>query len=345
MPDRSSQIITIADAAKLTAPNGAAVKIIDVLSQTNEIIQDAPSTPCNQGTTHLVTVTDSVPRPKFRMLNEGAQISKGTLRQYTENAALIENWTQVDDETLKNAPTKEGKMNVLMQQSRPILEGMSQTMAEKLFYADTGLEPGGFDGLSMRYNTLDKAHFPEARNVIDAGGTGANLCSIWLIQWDQDACHLIYPKGTTAGISHEVFTKQVIKDPLNGGPFSGTMVKYTWRTGIAIADWRRVVRIANIDCGMMNDILENGAATADKQKLPRFMVRALSLLPSRHHGKTAFYMNSTPFTMMEIMAMEKTNVNLSYESFAGGNEPITKFKGIPLRRVDALLVGEDQVTA
>ncbi len=342
MPERSSQILTLADAAKLVAPNGAAVKIIEIMNQTNEIIQDAPALPCNQGAFHLVSVRDDIPRPGFRMISQGSQYSKSGARQYTENAALLEEWAQVDAELLKIAPNKK---DLLLQQSTPTLEGMAQSGAEKLFYSDTGLEPGGFDGLAMRYNTLNRGKFPEARNVVDAGGTGAKLCSIWLVQWDPTGCHLIYPQGTVAGIEHKVFKDQVITDPKNKGPFEGIQVKYTWHLGLAIQDWRRVVRIANIDCADMDDIIENGAATAAKQKLIRLMIRALNLLPSRHHGKTAFYMNSTPFTILEIMAAEKSNVNLTYETFAGSTEPITKFKGIPLRRVDALLVGEDQVTA
>ncbi len=342
MPEMSNQIMTMADAAKLVAPNGSAVKIIEIMSQTNEIIQDAPAYPCNQGAYHLVAVRDDIPRPKFRMINQGSQYSSAATRQYTENAALLEEWAQVDAELLRIAPNKK---DLLLQQSQPTLEGMAQMGAEKLFYADTGLDEGGFDGFAMRYNTLDKTKFPEARNVINAGGAGAKLCSIWLVQWDPVGCHLIYPQGTAAGIEHKVFKDQVITDPRNKGPFEGVQVKYSWRLGLAVQDWRRVVRIANVDCNDMDDIIENGAADSAKQKLIRLMIRALSLLPSRHHGKTAFYMNSTPFTMLEIMAAEKSNVNLTYETFAGGTEPITKFKGIPLRRVDALLVGEDPVTA
>ena len=120
MPVMNSQIITMADAAKLVAPNGVAVRVIEILNQTNEILTAAPAIECNHGTTPLVTHRDKIPRPGLRMINQGAKYSKTSVLQYDESCCLIENWAQVDQELLDLAP-KGIQGDVLVSQSAPIL--------------------------------------------------------------------------------------------------------------------------------------------------------------------------------------------------------------------------------
>ncbi len=53
----------------------------------------------------------------------------------------------------------------------------------------------------------------------------------------------------------------------------------------------------------------------------------------------AWYMNRDVKTILDIMAMEKANVQLSIEQIEG--KPVTHFLGIPIRRVDALRNNEE----
>lgn len=193
--------------------------------------------------------------------------------------------------------------------------------------------------------------YPQARNVIDAGGTGipdpsnpgytTNLTSIWLVQWDSAGCHLLYPKGTSAGVKQEVFNDQILRDADNN-PFPGIMVHYYWYLGLAVRDWRRCVRICNVDAAGLANLIAGGAPTPVDYKLLRLMQYATTLLPYKSTGRTMFYMNRIPHTMVDMLSSEKPNVQLNYSN-PQGTPPQASFLGIPVRRCDGLIIGEPQV--
>ena len=72
-------------------------------------------------------------------------------------------------------------------------------------------------GLSSRYSDLSATN---AQNIIDAGGTGTDNTSIWLVVWGENTVHGIFPKGQKAGIQMEDKGQQTLKDA-NGGQYEG----------------------------------------------------------------------------------------------------------------------------
>lgn len=137
-------------------------------------------------------------------------------------------------------------------------------------------------GLSSRYSDLTATN---AQNIIDAGGTGTDNTSIWLIVWGENTVHGIFPKGQKAGLQMEDKGQQTLKDA-NDGQYEGYRTHYKWDNGLCLRDWRYVVRIANIDISDLSD----PAAAANIAKL---MVKALHRIPNRGMGRPVFYMNRT----------------------------------------------------
>ena len=66
------------------------------------------------------------------------------------------------------------------------------------------------------------------------------------------------------------------------------------------------------------------------------MIMALNKIPSLNAGRAAFYCNKTVKTALDIKAYNKSNVNLTIEKLEGG-KLITRFMGVPIRRVDKIL--------
>lgn len=342
-------IMTLVDVATRSSP--AARSIVEIMSLTNDIITDAPAIMCNNGTVHDTMLRDNIPLPQFRMVNQGSPIVKSATRNVRENTGELSNWIEVDRTALLQA---EDQRLFLLNESRAILEGLSQAGAHALWYGDYDLDPAAFMGFTPRYDILGPVDdYPQSRNVIDAGGVGipdpdrpgytTNLTSIWLIQWDPAGCHLLFPRGTTAGVKNETFRDQIIRDTEHN-PFVGLMVHYWWTLGLSVRDWRRVVRICNIDTNELGTLVEDGAATTAEQRLMRQLMYAISLLPPGPRMRTMFYMNRIPSTMMDILAAEKGNVQLQYTN-SQGTGPLTTFLGVPIRRSDGLIVGEKQVVA
>lgn len=102
---------------------------------------------------------------------------------------MLETYAEVDKSLADlNGNTAEFRLS----EDRAFIEAMNQQMAQTLFYGDSSVNPQQFMGLSSRYSSLSAGN---AQNIIDAGGTGTDNTSIWLVVWGENTVHGIFPKG------------------------------------------------------------------------------------------------------------------------------------------------------
>ena len=78
MATLGSNALTLADWAKRLDPDGKVPKIVELLSQTNEILADMLFVEGNLPTGHRTTVRTGLPTVAWRLLNQGVQPSKST---------------------------------------------------------------------------------------------------------------------------------------------------------------------------------------------------------------------------------------------------------------------------
>lgn len=318
---------TLMDVARRLGENDKIAKIIELLNETNEILEDMVVIEGNLPTGHKTTVRTGLPTATWRMLNYGVQPSKSTTRQVTDASGMLEAYAEIDKALADlNGNTAEYRLS----EDRAFLEAMNQEMGAVTFYGDTTTDPEKFVGLSPRYDDLSADN---AENIVDAGGTGSDNTSVWLVIWGENTVHGHYPKGSMAGFKHQDLGEQTLEDPA-GGRYQGYRTHYKWDLGVALRDWRYVVRIANVDVSDL--IAESGAAD-----LVTEMIKATELIPNLGMGKAAFYCNKTVRTYLRLQILAKTNVNLTFENVAG--KRVTMFDGIPVRRVDQILLTEARV--
>ncbi len=121
-------------------------------------------------------------RLPWRLLNYGVQPSKSTTVQVTDSVGMLETYAEVDKSLADlNGNTAEFRLS----EDRAFIEGMNQQMAQTLFYGDTSVNPQQFMGLSSRYSSKSAGN---GQNIIDAGGTGTDNTSIWLVVWGEKHC-------------------------------------------------------------------------------------------------------------------------------------------------------------
>jgi hypothetical protein len=320
--------LTLIDWSKRLDPNGNTADLVELLNTTNPILTDAAVVEGNLPTGHRTTVRTGLPTPAWRMLNYGVQPSKSTTVQVDDTSGMLEAYSQVDKDLANlNGNTAAFRLS----EDRAFIEGMTQEMASTLWYGNTATDPKKFLGLSPRYASLSAAN---ADNIIDAGGTGTDNASVWLITWSDQTTHLIFPKGSRAGLQSRDLGEQTLIDAA-GGLYQGYRSHYKWDIGLTMRDWRYNVRICNID--ISNLIADSSAANLTRQ-----MIKATHLLPSDGMGRSVFYVNRTVSTYLDLQMMNSTNVNLTLSQAAGA--PVMSFRGIPIRRSDALLNTESRVT-
>jgi hypothetical protein len=326
---------TLLDIAKRLDPNGRVSAVAEMLSQENEILADMPYYEGNLPTGHRTTVRTGLPTAAWRKLNKGIAASKSHTAQIDEACGMLEATSLVDVEVAKlNGNTAEFRLS----EATAFIESMNQTMASTLFYGDTALHPERFLGLAPRFDDVPTtANGAENKdNVIDAGGTGADNTSIWLVGWGQKSVHGIYPKGSQAGLQHMDKGEQRVLDS-DSNSYYALCDWYQWKNGIVLKDWRYVVRIANID---VSDLTKNAASGAD---LIDLMTRSLERIHSLEGVTPVFYCNRTIRSFLRRQHVAKiAGSTLSWDMVGG--KRIGHFCEVPLRRTDALLNNEARVT-
>jgi hypothetical protein len=323
---------TLSDWAKKLDPDGKIAKIAELLEQTNEILADKLYMEGNLPTGHRLTVRTSLPRGTWRQLNRGVSPTKSTTAQITEECAMLEDWSEVDKDLADlNGNTAAYRLSEAMAH----LEGMNQEMAETLFYGNSGLDPEQFMGLAPRMNDLGAEN---GQNIIDGGGTGSDNASVYLVVWGPQTVFGIFPKGSKVGLVHEDLGLQVIENPNgeSGTRMMGYRDRWQWKTGLSVKDWRYIVRIANID--ISNLVSGTGAA-----ELTKLLIKAIHRIPNLKAGRAAFYMNRSVFEFLDIQRRDDVIAGggLKYENVDGVAVPM--FRGIPVRRCDALTDAEARV--
>jgi hypothetical protein len=300
--------------------------IVELLSQTNEILDDMRWVEGNLPTGHRTSVRTGLPQGTWRQLNYGVQPTKSTTAQVTDTCGMLETYSEMDKALADlNGNTAEFRLS----EDKAFLEGLSQQMAQTLFYGDTAATPEKYMGLAPRYNSLAA---PNGGNIIDAGGTGSDNTSIWLVVWSDLTVHGIFPKGSKAGLQMRDLGEQTLLDT-NSNKYQGYRTHYKWDAGLTVRDWRYAVRIANVDVSNLD-----GGSAAD---LVTLMIRATHKVPSLKTGQPVFYMNRTGRQHLDLQAATKDNVMLKISEFEG--RPVREFLGIPIRTCDQLSNAEPRV--
>lgn len=327
----SSNALTLADHAKRIDPDGKTPKIVEMLSQTNEILDDMLFLEGNLPTGHRTSVRTGLPTVAWRLLNQGVQPSKSLTAQIDEQCGILEAWSEVDQEV---AELNGNANSFRLSEAAAFVEAMNQEMASTLIYGNSSTAPEEFTGLAARYSDLSAEN---AQNIVDAGGTGSDNSSIYLVCWGEQSVCGIFPKGSRAGLYHEDLGLQTIE---TSSGIAGTRMRayqdhFKWKVGIALKDWRYVVRIANID-------ISNLVAKSSAADLIDLMIKAIHRLPNMNMGKCCFYANRTVIQMLDIQRRDDIlSAGIKYEEVDG--KLIPHFRGIPVRKVDALLETEARV--
>lgn len=332
MATLGSPALTLVDVAKRLDPDGKVPQIAELLSQTNELLADMPWIEGNLPTGHRTTVRTGLPAVAWRLLNGGVTPSKSTTAQLDEACGMLESFSEVD----KDLAELNGNVSAFrLSEAQAFVEAMNQEMASTFFYGNAGLAPEEFTGLAARYSSLSATN---GQNIVSGGGSGSDNSSIYLVCWGPNTIHGIYPKGSMAGLMHEDLGLQMIQGAtgIAGSRLMAYVDHWQWKCGIALKDWRYVVRIPNID-------ISNLVAKSSAADLPELMIKAVHRLINPNLGKCAFYMNRSCFQMLDIQRRDDvvSGGQLSYDVVDGKRIPM--FRGIPVRVSDALLENESAV--
>lgn len=334
----SANALTLVDWAKRMDPDGRLPTVAEILSQTNEVLEDCIFMEGNLPTGHRSIIRTGLPAVYWRSINQGVPSSKSTTATVDDAVGMLEAYSRVDvDLANLNGNSAEFRLS----EDSAFLEAMNQTQAGTLIYGNPATDSRQYLGLAARYSSLSAGN---AQNILDAGGTGTDNTSVWLVVWGDQTVFCPFPKGSKAGLIHEDNGQLTVYDG-NNNPYQAYQTHYQWKNGLVVKDWRYVVRIANIKVGDLIAQTGTQAITA-ATFLPKLMLRAFYRVPNIAMGKAAFYMNRTVHSGLALGALDKSQAVLAIQegmSQFGEPQKWAAFLGVPLRKVDQILNTETRV--
>lgn len=337
--------VTLLDWAKSLDPDGSTATVVELLNQSNEILTDMPFIEGNLPTGHKSTIRTGLPTAIWRQMYQGVPASKSVRAQVEDACGMLETRAELDVEV---AGLNGNDKTFRLSEAQAFLEAMNQQMASTMFYGDTSVNPERFMGLAPRFSAISGA--TNGQNIIDAGGTGSDNTSIWLVVWGKNTVSGIFPKGSIAGLQHKDLGEIDAFDA-NNNRYRAFADHWKWKTGLTVKDWRYVVRIANVDVTDLVGQTGSQASTASTAII-KLMTRAMARIPFMGMGTPVFYATRTVKEMLSVAAIDKSNAALAIQPAANqfGNvapgyvQKQTEFFGIPIRTVDQLLTTEARIT-
>ena len=328
--------VTLLDWAKRESPGGGIDEIIEVLAASNPVVADANVMEGNLPTGNRGTMRSSLPTGSWRLLNQGVATEKSTTKQVTDLCGILEAYSKLDVDV---ASLNANEAAFRASEDNAFVAGMNSTVATAIFYGNQNDNPEQIHGLTPRYNSLSGEYTNQIINA--AGSTALGQTSVWLVTWGPGTCTLIYPKGSKAGLQSEDKGKQLVfSDPSTELlTYEAYVTKFQWKLGLALKDYRYVIRICNIDVAALTSDAASGADLLDK------LVDAYYSRPTVDLGSMAkvfIYCNKTVAKFLHKQAQSRANVNLTLDMPAG--KPQVSFLDAPIHVCDNIVSTEAVVS-
>lgn len=330
----ASRNMTHRELRELIGPDGQIKQVNEVLERSYAgIIDDMNWVMGNHPNGHEAAQRIGLPSVQYGSINKGVVASKGNTQTVLDMCAKLESLSEQAKNLIDASPNPAQARFVA---DAAHIQAMTNKFMTTLFYGDMSRDAESINGFEQRYNDPSAAN---GRNIID-GASGADwsaktdLRSIYFVCWADNKCTGIVPKSDTdVGLISEDWGENLLPDDGSG---TNARIKvyqtyFKWNVGLHIADWRYVVRIANISVGEIT----KDAATGPN--LPDLMFDALSTLPDMD-GRCSFYMSQDVVRgLRKQISNGVSNSTLTVEDVGGISwKKRLMFDGIPVAVTDGL---------
>lgn len=325
--------------------DGKYVPWAEVLTEDNPFLFDLAILPANGILSNEGTREVSLPTPQIIKVGAGHTSSTVRWDTYKEDISIFVDRADIPKHVADL--TKDFSAFRAKTENRH-MEGFGQGVTNHFFYGTSVATPEKFDGLDVRYSVPDATDptNPSSSSadafVFDAGGSGSDTMSVFMVQHGIDKIHAISPASDPM-MGIEKVDSGLVYQPTKGTYYeadhaSKRAERQTWRTefewkiGLNIVDMRSVARIRNIESAVRN--LD-----------PSFIQLIFQAEDEVFKGNEQIfaYVPKRMLTFLHIMAEAKMNVIYDTNNIYG--IPLYRIGKILLRPTDALKIDETAVAA
>ena len=199
--------------AELDALREAHKPLVAVLKRENPMLEDLPNVEANSGDEHESSVDE---------LRADSYFPKPFKRSYF----TCKETARTDLDLAAKAPDVRA---FLAEENKAHLSRIADEVQKALVYGQLADGFGRFDGLATYYDSVSSTKKASARNVIDAGGKGASLTSIWVVTPGEYLTRLFHPAGTVEGLEMKDDGEIAYSPP-------GFYRTFVYKVGLAVQD-------------------------------------------------------------------------------------------------------------
>ncbi len=318
--------LTLNDLRKRLGTNGKIDEIMEVLAQSNPILDHMTWMEGNLTTGNKTTLRNSIPKPSVRYINKGIAPTKSDTKQITDTSVILQARSEVDVELLALSSDKEAFRR---SEDQAHIEGFGQQVADMVIYGNTASDPDTFNGLDLRHRALGVTDptLP-GYTTVNAGGTNSGyMTSAFYVDWGPRTCTGIYPKGATAGLDHKDLGEQTVEDR-DGLKYQAEVSLFTWKCGLTVRDYRACGAVRNIDPALFT----TGTA-AQKLALLKSFITVHDRL--RNPDRAVLYVSNALYSALKLFLMDKNNNYVTRDTLENGI-PVYRFDGVKVVKLDAI---------
>lgn len=323
--------------------DGKFVPWAETLTENNPLLFDLAIQPATGILSDQGSRETSLPTPQIIRVGEGHVSSTVRWDTFKENISIFVDRADIPKHVLDLQPDK---LAFRAKVEDRHMEGFGQGVTNHMFYGTSVATPEKFDGLDVRYNVPDATDptNPSSASadpfVFDAGGTGSDTMSVWLIQHGLDKIKGITPindpmmgiEKTDSGLVYDdTDTTYTLVDAARKKRQTWR-TEFEWKIGLSVVDMRAVARVRNIETAIAN--LDTGFLQLIFQAEDEVFKGA---------GQVFAYVPKRMLTFLHIMAEAKQNVTYDTNNIYG--IPLFRIGNILIRPTDALNLTEDAVAA
>jgi hypothetical protein len=312
--------LTLVEVAK-RINNGQMAEIAEIATKEKPTTQHAIYLEANEYFSNKTTQRFSYPAGSWRTFNAGVASEVGKVTQIVDQIGMLETYAEHDYELVQSMPNPAQFRN---DENAGFIEGLGETWAYQLFYGNALVDPEKWTGLAPRLATLNTT------NVQGCGSTTAYVSSVYFVKWDPRGCHMVYPRGSMAGLDHEDLGKVTTKDS-NNLMWEVYRDRFKWYCGLVVRDPKCIGRVANIETSATSNTFDENVFIAVKNNL-------------RNQGRGfVAYCSTKVYTQIEIAVKDKSNVFHSIQDPFGTGE-VPSIAGIPLYVDETILNTETYIS-
>lgn len=329
----SNLVPNLVDAAKLVDSTGKAVPLAEILMQDCGLLEDMGWMQGSDSDGMDFLIRTGLPSPTWRKLNTGVQPSKGSTARVKFTCGHLEAVSNVDLLLAQKYPD-----NLIRRiEDEGEIQGMQHEAQRALLYEKESTNPERITGLASYYESLSTS-VESSKNIVDAGGTGSDNTSIFIVTQGINGFFGCYPKGSAAGLQVSAKNEpMIIADAtgIGGASYEGYQSRFKWALGCGLADWRNCARICNIDySALMTD-----SSAADLVKL---LTRATLMI--KKPSNTKIYMRREVLSALDEQARASVSTGGGINYAVVDGKPVMSWRGFPIKVVDAIKIDEARIT-